>query len=67
MARGSDAFQRYIRRLAGGLEAEVATDAALLGCFIAQGNERAFAALVREPGPRIRGESSEVRNCEVRN
>jgi RNA polymerase sigma-70 factor (ECF subfamily) len=53
MAAGRDTLVRYIRRLGVWSERDEATDAALLGRFIAAGDERAFAALVDRHGPLV--------------
>jgi len=50
MAAGPDTLLRYIRRLVVAPEPEAATDAALLGRFISQRDEKAFAALVDRHG-----------------
>jgi RNA polymerase sigma factor (sigma-70 family) len=53
MAAGSETLVRYIRGLVIRPEQDEATDAALLGRFIADRDERAFAALVDRHGPLV--------------
>jgi RNA polymerase sigma factor (sigma-70 family) len=51
MPVGPQKLARYIHRLAVPAEAESASDAALLGRFIAEKDEKAFAAIVDRHGP----------------
>src|SRR6266496_2123696 len=53
MAAGPETLVRYIRRLVIPSESEEATDAALLGRFISERDETAFAALVDRHGPLV--------------
>jgi RNA polymerase sigma factor (sigma-70 family) len=53
MAAGPDTLLCYVRRLALPAAPEVASDAALLGRFVADRDERAFAALVDRHGPLV--------------
>jgi RNA polymerase sigma factor (sigma-70 family) len=53
MAAGSDTLLRCIRRLAAHSAPDDATDAALLGRFVAARDERAFTSLVDRHGPMV--------------
>src|SRR5258708_5537430 len=53
MAAGSDSLLRYIRRLVIAPKPEATSDAALLGRFISEKDEGAFAALVNRHGPLV--------------
>lgn len=53
MAANPDTLLRYLHRLVVRPEADEASDAALLGRFIASRDERAFAALVGRHGPLV--------------
>ncbi|HKB35528.1 MAG TPA: sigma-70 family RNA polymerase sigma factor, partial [Gemmataceae bacterium] len=53
MAAGPEPLVRYIRRLVISSESGEATDAALLGRFISERDETAFAALVDRHGPLV--------------
>jgi RNA polymerase sigma factor (sigma-70 family) len=53
MAAGPDTLLRYIHRLVVRPESDEASDAALLARFIAESDERAFAALVGRHGPLV--------------
>jgi RNA polymerase sigma factor (sigma-70 family) len=53
MAAGSETLAEYLRRLRIRHEADGATDAALLGRFISERDETAFAALVDRHGPLV--------------
>ncbi len=53
MSTGPETLVRYIRRLAIRREPNAATDAALLGRFLSDHDERAFAALVDRHGPLV--------------
>src|SRR5438874_12734667 len=53
MAAGRETLVRYFRRLVIPPESDKATDAALLGRFISERDETAFAALVDRHGPLV--------------
>jgi RNA polymerase sigma factor (sigma-70 family) len=53
MAAGPDTLLRYIHRLVVRPEPDEPTDAALLGRFISEGDERAFTVLVNRHGPLV--------------
>jgi len=53
MAAGSDSLLRYIRRLVIAPKSAATSDAALLGRFISEKDEGAFAALVERHGPLV--------------
>src|SRR5262245_3548412 len=53
MPSSRETMLRYIRRLASTLETDQVSDATLLDRFIAEGDQRAFTALVRRHGAMV--------------